>query len=66
VFGVSLSLHIDCYQIMKMLMDKANEQDSQLANLQRKMRQFTKVETDMHDARMASEQFSKEVKVLFM
>ena len=51
-------------QVMKMLVDKANEQDGQIATLQRKMRQFTKVETDMHDARMASEQFSKEVKVL--
>ena len=48
-----------------MLVDKANDQDGQIATLQRKMRQFTKVETDMHDARMTSEQFSKEVKVVF-
>ncbi|XP_065917103.1 cilia- and flagella-associated protein 157-like [Dysidea avara] len=49
-------------KVTKMLVDKANDQDGQIATLQRKMRQFTKVETDMHDARMTSEQFSKEVK----
>lgn len=59
------SLYVAGLQVMKMLVDKANDQDGQLAALQRKVRQFSKVETDMHDARMASEQFSKEVKVLF-
>ena len=46
-----------------MLVDKAHEQDSQLTAFQQKIKEYSKTETDMLDARAASEQFSKEVKV---
>ena len=48
---------------MKMLVDKANQQDSQLTALQQKIKEYSKAETDMLDARATSEQFSREVKV---
>ena len=46
-----------------MLVDKANQQDTQLTALQQKIKEYSKTETDMLDARATSEQFSREVKV---
>ena len=46
-----------------MLVDKANQQDTQLTAFQLKIKEYSKTETDMLDARATSEQFSREVKV---
>ena len=46
-----------------MLVDKANQQDSQLTAFQQKIKEYSKAENDMLDARATSEQFSREVKV---
>ena len=49
-----------------MLVDKANQQESQLTVFQDKIKEYSKAETDMLDARATSEQFSREIKVLYM
>ena len=50
---------------MKMLVDKANQQDSQITTFQQTIKQYSKAETDMLNARATSEQFSREIKVLY-
>ena len=47
-----------------MLVDKANEQENQMTVFQHKIKEFSKAETDMLDARATSEQFSREIKVV--
>ena len=51
---------------MKMLVDKANQQDSQLTVFQQKIKEYSKAETEMLNARATSEQFSREIKVFII
>lgn len=53
-------------QVMKMLIDKANQQENQLTVYQQKIKEHSKTETDMLNARATSEQFSREIKVFIV
>lgn len=48
---------------MKMLVEKGNQQESQLTAYQQKIKEYSKAESDMLNARVTSEQFSREIKV---